>query len=170
MDEEMDAIRKNNTYVSVPRSEIKGKKVVFSKWVYKIKQLADGSVEYYQARGVAVGKSQVPGEDYDDIFAPVVRYESLRILLAISAHFGWKPRQFDVKAAFLNGNLKETVYMQPLPGYEEDNHVWKLCKCLYGLKQSPHEWYTKLASSLLKKGFQKSNFDPCVFVQQSENI
>jgi hypothetical protein len=80
-------------------------------------------IQRYKARGVGKGYSQIPGKDYDEIFTPVVRYESLRLLLAICAHFGWKPRQFDVKPAFLYGELSEDIYMRPLPGYEEDGMV-----------------------------------------------
>ena len=168
MDEELAALERQNTFDLVPRPS--GRTIVGSKWVYKIKRLADGSIERYKARGVAKGFSQQPGYDYDEIFAPVVRYESLRLLLALCAHFGWKPRQFDVKSAFLYGKLSETVYMQPLPGYEKDNMVWKLNRCIYGLKQSAHEWYGEFSRSLLAKGFQISTFDPCVFVHHTEQI
>jgi hypothetical protein len=168
MEEEMDALRRNKTFDVVQRP--KGRKITGCKWVYKIKRLADGTVERFKARGVAKGYSQVPGQDFDDIFAPVVRYESLRLLLALCAHYGWKPRQFDVKSAFLYGELDEPVYMDPLPGYEQDDMVWKLKKCLYGLKQSAREWYALLSRSLLRKGFQISNFDPCVFLHRHEKI
>jgi hypothetical protein len=168
MDEELAALRRNNTFTVVPRPA--GKKIVGSKWVYKIKRLADGSVERYKARGVAQGFSQIPGEDFDEIFAPVLRYESLRLLLALTAHFGWKPRQFDVKSAFLYGELTEDVYMHPLPGYEEGDLVWLLKKCLYGLKQSAREWYAVLSTYLLENGFQASNFDPCVFVHHEREM
>jgi hypothetical protein len=146
-----------------------GRKIIDYKWVYKIKRLADASVERYKARGVGKGYSQTPGEDYDEIFAPVVRYESLRLLLEICAHFGWKPRQFDVKSAFLYRESPEDTQMRPLPGYKKDGMVWKL-KCLYGLKQSARERYAKLSRSQLTKGFQTSNFDPCVFVHHCERI
>jgi transposase InsO family protein len=168
MEEEISALRRNDTYDVVPKPS--DRKIIDCKWIYKIKRLADASIERYKARGVGKGYSQTPGEDYDEIFAPVVRYESLRLLLAICAHFGWKPRQFDVKSAFLYGELSEDIYMRPLPGYEEDGMVWKLKKCLYGLKQSAREWYAKLSRSLLAKGFRTSNFDPCVFVHHSERI
>ena len=166
MEEEMSALRRTGTYDVVNRPV--GRKIVGSKWVYKIKRLADNSIERYKARGVAQGFSQVPGQDFDEVYAPVVRYESLRLLLAISAHLGWKPRQFDVKSAFLYGELAEEVYMRPLPGYKDGEKVWKLNKCLYGLKQSAREWYATLSGSLIAKGFQISTFDPCVFVHQEE--
>ena len=91
-------------------------------------------MEQLKARGVVKGYSQIPGQDFDETFAPVVRYESLRLLLAISAQKGWKPRQYDVKSAFLYGRLQETIYMRPLQGYREEGMCWKLNKCLYGLK------------------------------------
>lgn len=165
MDEELAALKRNNTFTVVPRPT--GKSIIGCKWVYKIKRNADGSVERYKARGVARGFTQIPGEDYDEIFAPVVRYESLRLLLALCAHFGWTARQLDVKSAFLYGILSEEIYMHPLPGYEKDGMVWKLGRCLYGLKQSANKWYERLASSLCSKGFQISSFDPCVFVHRN---
>src|SRR6266480_139739 len=118
MDTEIEALKRNDTYTVVPIP--KGRKLVDSKWVYKTKYLADGSVEQLKARGVAKGYSQIPGQDFDETFAPVVRYESLRLLLAISAQKGWKPRQYDVKSAFLYGRLQETIYMRPLQGYREE--------------------------------------------------
>ena len=75
-----------------------------------------------------------PGQNFEDVFTPVVRYESRRLLLASCAHKGWKPRQFGVNSAFLYGELSEEVYMDLLPGYEQDGMVLKLKKCLYGLK------------------------------------
>jgi hypothetical protein len=74
----------------------------------------------------------------------------------------------DIKSAFLYGELLEDIYMRPVPGYEEDGILWKLKKCLYGLKQSARKWYAKLSRSLLAKAFRTSNFDTCVFVHHSK--
>ena len=165
----MNALRRNNTYIVVDAPP--GRKITGSKWVYKTKRLADGSLERYKARAVAQGFTQIAGYDYDEVFAPVVRYESLRILLALVALQGWDPpRQFDVKSAFLYGELTEDVYLRPLPGYEEGDKVWKLKKCLYGLKQSAMEWFNTISRSLISKGFQASTFDPCVFVNADSTI
>src|SRR5437667_120819 len=106
----------------------------------------------------------------DELFAPVICYESLRLLLAISAHYGWIPQQLDIKSAFLHGDLKELIYMKLPEGYRKADMVCKLNKCLYGLKQSPREWYAKLTASLLSKGFRPTQFDPCVFIYKTEQI
>jgi len=86
--------------------------VVSSRWLYKVKQAADGSVEKHKARFVARGFSQVEGIDYDETFAPIARYSSIRSMLALSAQMGWKIHQMDVKTTFLNGKIEEEVYIK----------------------------------------------------------
>jgi len=168
MEYEIKALEKSGTYDKVPKPE--GRKIIDSKWVYKTKRNADSTLERYRARTVAKGFSQIPGYDYDEVFAPVIRYESLRFLLAICAKNGWRPRQFDVKSAFLYGELKEEVFMRPPPGFEDGKHVWKLKRCLYGLKQSAREWYALLSRYLKTKGFNTTSFDPCVFVHNKHEV
>ena len=162
MDDEIAALKKNNTFEVVDKPI--GRNIIDSKWVFKTKKNADGTLERYRARAVAKGYSQVPGFDFEDTFAPVIRYESLRFLLAICAKNKWRPRQFDVKSAFLYGELKEEVYMRPPSGFSDGDKVWKLNRCLYGLKQSANEWYALFARFLTTKGFTASTFDPCMFV------
>ena len=94
---------KNDVWEIVSRPE--GKSVVTSRWLYKLKHAADGSVEKYKARFVVRGFSQVEGVDYDETFAPVARYSSIRAVISIAAKMGWKIHQMDVKTAFLNGLL-----------------------------------------------------------------
>jgi hypothetical protein len=97
-----------------------------------------------KARLVAKGYSQVKGLDFVEIYAPVARLESIRILLAYATHHGFKLYQMDVKSAFLNGPIKEEVYVEQPPDFEDSeypNHVYKLSKVLYGLKQAPRAWY-----------------------------
>jgi len=109
MVEEYDSIVKNSAWEIVPRLE--GKSVVGSRWIYKVKQVADGSVEKYKARFVARGFSQIEGIDYEETFAPVARYSSIRTILALSALMGWHIHQMDVKTVFLNGVIEEEVYI-----------------------------------------------------------
>ena len=145
----------------------KGKKKVGSKWVYKVKTGADGSVERYKARLVAQGYTQKFGTDYDETFSPVVRMESLRALLALSVQFGLQLHQVDVTTAFLNGELEEEVYMQQPKGFSregEEHLVCKLKKSIYGLKQSPRCWNTALEKQLKEMGFIQSTSDPCIYV------
>ena len=162
---ELDSLKENDVYdvVDLPP----GRKVVGSRWVFKVKQNSDGSIERYKARLVAQGFSQQPGVDFDEIFSPVVRYDSLRLLLALSASKGWRPRQLDIKTAFLYGILKEEVYMQLPEGSRIAGKVAKLNRCIYGLKQSPREWYSRLVTFLTPYGFACSTFDPCVLVHDS---
>jgi hypothetical protein len=137
MTEEYYYIMKNDVWDIVPRPE--GKFVVTPKWIYKIKHAADGSVEKYRARFVAKGFSQVEGIDYEETFAPVARYTSIRTSIALPASMGWKLHQMDVKTAFLNGEIEEEVYIEQPEGFvihDEKSHVCKLKKALYGLKQS----------------------------------
>ena len=110
MIEEYDSIIKNSAWEIVPRPV--GKSVVGSRWIYKVKQAADGSVEKYKARFVARGFSQIEGIDYEETFAPVARYSSIRTIPALSAQMGWHIHQMDVKTAFLNGFIEEEVYIE----------------------------------------------------------
>lgn len=110
MVEEYSSIMENDVWEVVPRLE--GKSIVTSKWLYKIKHAANGSIEKYKARFVARGFSQAEGVDYDETFAPVARYTSIRAVIAVVAEMGWKFHQIDVKTAFLNGLIQEEVYIE----------------------------------------------------------
>jgi len=102
--DEYKSIMKKNVWDIVPKP--KDKSVVSSKWLYKIKHAVDGSVEKYKARFVARGFSQKEGIDYDDIFAPVARYTTIRTVISLAFVLGWKLHQMDVKTAFLNGEVE----------------------------------------------------------------
>ena len=111
-----------------------------SKWIYKIKHAADGSIEKYKARFLALCFSQKEGIDYEEIFAPVARYTSIRSILALAAVMRWKIHQMDVKTTFLNGVVEEEFYVEQPLGFEtheKKTHVCKMKKSLYGLKQAP---------------------------------
>ena len=126
---------KNYVWDVVPRPE--GKSVVTSKWIYKIKHAADGSIEKYKARFVAHGFSQKEGIDYEETFAPVARYTSIRSVLAFAVVMKWKIHQMDFKTSFLNCVVEEEEYVEQPLGFEthdRETHVCKLKKALYGLK------------------------------------
>ena len=164
METEMKSLKDNDVWelVRLPT----GKKAVGSKWVYKIKTGADGAPERYKARLVAQGFTQQFGSDYDETFCPVVRQESLRVLIALSVQYGLKLHQVDVTTAFLNGNLEEEVYMTQPKGFVkrgEEHLVCKLIKSIYGLKQSPRCWNTALDTHLKAMGFTQSSSDPCIY-------
>eukprot|EP00253_Pinus_taeda_P019595 PITA_19595 len=110
MVEEYDSIVHNSVWDVVLRPE--NKSLVSSRWLYKVKQAADGSVEKHKERFVACGFSQVEGIDYDVTFSHVARYSSIKPMLALSAQMGWKIHQMDVKTTFLNGQIEEEVYIE----------------------------------------------------------
>lgn len=156
MVEEYNSIVQNCVWDVVPRPQ--DKLVVSSRWLDKVKQVANGSVEKHTARFVAHGFSQVKGIDYDETFAPVARYSSIIFILALSTQMGWKIHQMDMKATFLNGKIKEEVYIEKPEGFEtfdRESHVCQLKRALYGLKQAPHDWYTKINNYFIGLGFTK---------------
>jgi hypothetical protein len=135
-----------------------GQRAIGLKWVYKVKRDENGSIVKYKARLVAKGYVQHAGIDFEEVFAPIARLESVRLLLAIAAHSGWSVHHMDVKSAFLNGELQEEVYVQQPPGFIDDKHknkVLRLHKALYGLRQAPRAWNQKLDTSLLGLGFSR---------------
>ena len=123
---------KNDVWEVVPHPD--GKSIVTSKWLYKIKHAADGSVENFKARFVVRGFSQVEGVDYEETFAPVACYTSIREVISIAAEMGWRIHQMDVKTTFLNGVIQEEVYIEQPEGFElhgSESHVCRLNKSLY---------------------------------------
>lgn len=138
MDEEMLAIERNKTWELVELPE--GKNVIGLKWVYRTKYNADGEVQKYKARLVAKEYAQKQGVDFDETFSPVARLETVRTFLALAEQLQWPIYQFDVKSAFLNGELDEEVYVAQPGGYfvsAEKHNLYMLIKTLYGLRQSP---------------------------------
>ena len=171
MEKEMSTLERTMTWTSVPRP--KGRNVVGSKWVFRIKRKSDGSVEKYKARLVARGFTQVYGEDYYDTFSPVAKLSSFRLIMGLAARFSWEIDSFDFTGAYLNGELDadEEIYMEEPPGYESQgvDTVKRLWKSLYGLKQAGRKWYEALVSALTDIGFQVTQADPGVFYMRQEN-
>jgi hypothetical protein len=131
-------IEKNQTWelVDMPTH----KQPIGVKWVYRTKLNADGTINKHKARIVVKGYAQVFGVDFSETYAPVARLDTIRMLLAIAAHKGWKIFQLDVKSAFLNGYLQEEIYVEQPKGFMvegEEDKVYLLKKALYGLKQAP---------------------------------
>jgi len=155
---ELDSLRKHGTYKVVPLPS--GRKPVKCKWVLKVKDLQDGSLKY-KARLVAKGFSQKEGIDYTETYAPVIKYKSLRTLLAVANERNMEIHQMDVTTAFLNGDLEEEIYMEPPEGQEgnKPGMVWKLERSLYGLKQSPRCWNTTIHNFLVNQGFTRNITD-----------
>ncbi|GKF73298.1 retrovirus-related pol polyprotein from transposon TNT 1-94, partial [Tanacetum coccineum] len=127
-----------------------------------------GGILKNKARLVARGYRHKEGIDFEEVFAPVARLEAIRIFLAFAAHMNIVVYQMDVKTAFLNGNLREEVYISQPDGFvdkDNPNHVYKLKKSLYGLKQAPHVWYDMLSSFLISQDFSKGSVDPTLFIR-----
>ncbi|TFY79416.1 hypothetical protein EWM64_g4598 [Hericium alpestre] len=134
-----------------------GTNVISSKWVFKIKRNNTGAISKYKARLVAQGFSQIPGIDFTDTFAPVAKLLSVRLVVALAAHFNYELHQMDVKNVYLNGDLKEEIYMKQPPGFPapgQENKVCHLFKPIYELKQVEHHWYKKLCTAFLDMGFR----------------
>ncbi|SEI36897.1 YALIA101S15e00452g1_1 [Yarrowia lipolytica] len=158
MNEEMDSIKSNEVFEWVDSKDVEGKKVLPSRWVYNRKFNLDGSLERYKARVVAKGFVQEANVDYLMSFSPVIRFESVRFLLAFAAFKQWNIYQMDVKTAFLYGDIDTTTYMKPPEGFshpKDPTKVWKLKKSLYGLVQAPRCWNQKLHEVLTKFGLER---------------
>ena len=169
IEEEMRALQRNKTWDLVPLP--KGKKTVGCKWVFSIKHKADGSIERYKARLVAKGYTQTYGIDYQETFSPVAKLNTVRVLLSLAANLDWRLHQFDVKNAFLHGDLEEEVYMDIPSGYTTSSSTGVVCKlqrALYGLKQSPRAWFGRFSLAMRKYGFQQSNSDHTLFLKHRQ--
>uniref|UniRef100_A0A2N9HLU0 Uncharacterized protein n=1 Tax=Fagus sylvatica TaxID=28930 RepID=A0A2N9HLU0_FAGSY len=167
MQEEIEALHKNKTWDLVPLPQ--GRKAIGNKWVYKIKRDGNDQVERYRARLVVKGFAQKEGIDFNEIFSPVVRLTTVRVVLAMCATFDLYLEQLDVKTAFLHGELEEEIYMLQPEGFEEkgkENLVCKLNKSLYGLKQAPRCWYKRFDSFIMSLGYNRHSSDPCVYYKR----
>ena len=167
MVEEIDSLLRNGTWVLVERPD--GRRVVSCKWIFKKKlEGADSENVRFKARLVARGFTQEHGVDYDEVFSPVVKHTSIRILLAIVARRDWELEQLDVKTAFLHGDLKETLYMAQPKGFVKAGDEGKVCllkKSIYGLKQASRQWHRKFDDHVIKSGFLRSAYDECVYIK-----
>nr|GEV34116.1 Gag-Pol polyprotein [Tanacetum cinerariifolium] len=151
-----------------------GKSIIRLKWLWKNKKDEDQTVIRNKARLVAKGYAQEEGIDFEESFAPVARLEAVRIFIAYAAHKSFPIYQMDVKTAFLNGPLKEEVYVAQPDGFVDPDHpekVYRLRKSLYGLKQAPRAWYDELSKFPTLKGFTKGTIDPTLFtIRYGEDI
>ena len=140
-----EAIEKNETWEMVDLPE--GKNAIGLKWVFKTKFVVVGSIQRHKARLVPKGYAQEYGVDFEETFSPVAQFETVRLVLALVAQFQWLVYHFDIKLAFLNGELQEEVYVAQPEGFikeGDETKVYKLKKTLYGLKQAPRAWYSKI--------------------------
>ena len=166
MTEEYQSIMKNNLWDIFSKPE--GKSVVSSKWNYKIKHANDESIEKYNAIFVARGFSQKEGIVYEETFALVSRYTSIRAIMEIASMMKWNLHQMHVKTTFLNGVIEEEVCIEQTQGFEVKDRVTHECKFkkdLYGLKKDPRAWYGRIDSFLTSLGFTKSKVDPNLYLK-----
>lgn len=168
IDSELNSMIEMKTFDTVLLTT--GMDVVKSKWVFKIKRDSAGKPIKFKARLVACGYSQIPGRDYDQTFAPVARFTSIRTIIAAAAHYKWPLQQLDAQTAFLQGRLYNTIYMQipkgfgSLHAHSSGTYVLHLNKAVYGLKQAGKCWHDEFTSFLSTIGFHRSDADPCVFI------
>lgn len=162
MNAEYESLMKNNTWSleDLPND----KNPIKCKWVYALTRDADGNILKYKARLVAKGFSQQAGIDYEETFAPVVKYTSMQILLAVAAKLGLRVTQLDAVTAFLNGNLEEEIYLQQPEKF--NNGLGKFCrlrKSLYGLKQASRFWNKTINAEFKKIGLERARNDQCIY-------
>ena len=168
MKTEIEAVERNNTWrlTELPV----GQKAIGLKWVFKVKRDANGEVVKHKARIVAKGYVQQQGRDFDEIFAPVTRLETVRLLLALAAKNSWEVHHLDVKSAFLNGEIHEEVYVTQPEGFVKkgkEHLVYRLVKALYGLRQAPRAWYAKLSKCLEELEFVRCPYEHAVYTKKT---
>ncbi|GLU00272.1 hypothetical protein SLE2022_176510 [Rubroshorea leprosula] len=166
MAEEIGSIERNQTWELTDLPE--GHKTIGVKWIYKTKLKENGAVDKFKARLVAKGYKQEFGIDYQEVFAPVARMDTIRLVIALAAQNSWPIYQLDVKSAFLHGNLQEQVFVDQPPGYVKsgsEHKVYRLKKALYGLKQAPRAWYSRIDAYFLKEGFQKCPYEHTLYIK-----
>ncbi|GJX55967.1 retrovirus-related pol polyprotein from transposon TNT 1-94 [Tanacetum coccineum] len=167
MQEELNEFERLEVWELIPHPDCV--MVITLKWIFKVKLDELGGVLKNKARLVARGYHQEEGIDFEEYFALVARLKAIYIFIACAAHMNMVVYQMDAKTVFLNGILREEVYVSQPDGFvdpENPNYVYKLKKALYGLKQAPRAWYDLLSSFLLSQKFTKGTIDPTLFVRR----
>ncbi|GJU75270.1 retrotransposon protein, putative, ty1-copia subclass [Tanacetum coccineum] len=168
MNVEMQSMKDNDVWVLVELPP--NARTIGSKWLFKKKTDMDGAVYVFKARLVAKGFTQTYGVDYEETFSPIADIRAIRILIAIAAYYDYKIWQMDVKTTFLNGHLSEEVYMEQPEGFVDPkypDHVCKLKRSIYGLKQASRQWNKRFDDEIKKFGFTQNPDEPCVYQKAS---
>lgn len=168
--DELKAIEENGTWELVPRHA--GHCPIGLKWVFKVKCDEHGEIVRHKARLITKGYVQRQGIDFEEVFSPIVRIESVRLLLAVTACEGWEVHHMDVKTAFLNGEPLEEVYVEQAPGFTTPgagDKVYHLKHALYSVRQAPRMWNAKLDGTLRCLGFKRSDTEHAVYVRAEGN-
>lgn len=164
IDMEYNSLIKNGTWILCDLPP--GRKPVSCKWTFKLKRKANGEVDKYKARLVARGFTQEKGFDYSETYLPTAKLTTFRVLMSVANHFGLYIGQMDVNSAFLNGELKEEIYMDQPDGFVKDKtKVCKLIKSLYGLKQASRVWYQRFDEFITRGGFRRCEADHCLYTK-----
>ena len=166
----MGSLRTNQVWELVDL--LKNSKAIGNKWFLKIKRKANDTVERYKARLVAKGYTQQEGIDYEETFSLVVRFTSIRLILAIVASLDLELHQMDVKTTFLNGESEEEIYMEQPIGFIKEGHEHKVCrlmKSIYGLKQSSRQWYIHFHNVIISNDFTIIDEDHYVYNKRSKD-
>ena len=145
--------------------------MIGSKWVFRVKRGPDRSIQKHRARIIAQGFTQVEGINFDQTFAPVAKFSSLQTVFTLAAKHDLELHQMDVKATYLNTDLKEDLYMEVPPGFEiPEGHILKLKKGVYGTKQGGRVWYEDMRGMLSELGYTCTEADHAIFVCPSDGI
>jgi hypothetical protein len=173
MKKEMDSIQERKVWKLIPPSEVpKGRKIIGCCPVCRIKCDWSAKVVGHKVQLVAQGYMQIAGVDYNDTFAPVARMEGMHTVLHIGAQRDWAMHQFDLKTAFLYGDLEEEIYMRQPKGYEEpgkEDHLALLQKGLYGLKQGRRQWNKKLHEAMTEFRYTHISVDHCIYTRTTKD-
>lgn len=161
---EMQSLHEMDAFEVVPLTDEIKKRCLRSRFVFKEKFNHLNQPISKKARFVACGYSQVEGADYDLTYSPVGDPITIRTLLTTAATFDYPVRHYDAEVAFLHSGIDREIYIMPPPSpYSEPGTVWLLKKSLYGLRQSPRNWFIHLTDLLFADGFEQSEADPCLF-------
>ena len=163
---ELESLKSKGVYEEV-QTLPPHRKPVKCKWVLHIKRDKDGAISRFKARLVAKGFTQIPGQDFTFTFAPVARWDSIRVLLCIAATDDLELRQLDVKTAYLNGPLDEEIYMKAPDGFNFSSPFWRLRKGLYGLRQAGRQWYLTLHQAYTDLGYTRCQSDWSVYARRT---
>ena len=169
--EEVESLHKNETWDLVKFPV--GKRVISCKWIFKKTEGIPGvESASYKARFVVRGFDQQEGIDFNEVFSPIVHHTSIHVLLALVALCDLELEQLDVKTTFLHGNLEKEIYIRQLESFifpGKEDHVCRLINSLYGLKQSPRQWYKRFHSFMVGHGYSRSNYDNYVYFQMTSD-
>lgn len=167
---ELDSLKENNTWTEVENNN--NCNIIENRWVFKIKRNKEGKISQYKARLVAKGFQQKDNMELAEIYSPVAKLTTMRVLLAIAVQENFPVYQMDVKSAFLYGDIEEEVFMYLPEGLQiiEENKICKLNKSIYGLKKSPRYWNEKFNSVMECQNFERSKNDLCLYTKITEHF